>query len=167
MGIWMSVEILESDNGGVEVKVLSEVQYRCIELLCQPDPNITAIAKELEVDRKTIYNWLKNEKFKAELNLREQEIKDEVRRIYIRKLPAVIEKLYKLTDSSDKRTALSAIQSWIDRALGKVSTQVELTDNRANNDDFDINAALSQIKQDLNAESKKNDKNIIPLSKAE
>lgn len=149
------------------MKLLSEKQWECIELLSQPDPNVTAIAKELGVGRTTIYEWKKDERFKAELEAREQEIKDEVRHIYIRKLPVVVDRLYELTKSTDKRTALSAIQSWIDRALGKVSTQVELTDNRANNDDFDINVALSQIKQDLDTEDKKTDKNIIPLSKAE
>lgn len=124
---------------------LNEKQYRCIEMLVEKNMNVSETARELGVARNTIYNWMQSDEFKAELGRTEQEIKDRTHQIFIRRLPEVIEKLYKLTDCSDNRTKIQAINQWVDRALGKVSTSVTVEDKRENQDDYDIREALTRI----------------------
>ena len=124
---------------------LNEKQYRCIEMLVEKNMNVSETARELGVARNTIYNWMQSDEFKAELGRTEQEIKDRTHQIFIRRLPEVIEKLYKLTDCNDNRTKIQAINQWVDRALGKVSTSVTVEDKRENQDDYDIREALTRI----------------------
>lgn len=124
---------------------LNEKQYRCIEMLVEKNMNVSEVARELGVVRNTIYNWMKSDEFQAELSKTEQEIKDRTHQIFIRRLPDVIEKLYKLTDCNDNRTKIQAINQWVDRALGKVSTSVTVEDKRENQDDYDIREALTRI----------------------
>lgn len=118
-------------------------------MLCQPDANITEIARELGISRTTVYDWMKEPVFKAELDKNEQEIKNRIHHTFVLRLPAAIEKLWNLTNSKDARTQLQAIHSWIDRGLGKVGTSVTLEDNRINPVGFSLEEAIKEINADI------------------
>ena len=131
------------------MKNLNEKHYRCIEMLCQPDANITEIARDLGVSRTTIYDWMKDPIFKAELDKNEQEIKNRIHHTFVLRLPAAIDKLWELTNSKDARTKLQAINSWIERALGKVGTSVTLEDKRENTVEFNLDEAIKEINEEI------------------
>ena len=142
------------------LKGLSETQYKCIELLCDENMEITKIAKELNICRGTIYNWMKDERFKAELDSREQDIKNRVQRLLLQRLTRAYEKLWNLTDATDKRTALNALKEWIERAQGKVSASVMVEDKRATTDESSLEDILKVVDDMLKQEE--SSKNTAP-----
>ena len=142
------------------LKGLSETQYKCIELLCDENMEITKIAKELNICRGTIYNWMKDERFKAELDSREQDIKNRVQRLLLQRLTRAYEKLWNLTDATDKRTALNALKEWIERAQGKVSASVMVEDKRTTTDESSLEDILKVVDDMLKQEE--SSKNTAP-----
>lgn len=139
------------------MKYLNEKQYRCIEMMCQESYEITKIAEELGVSRTTIYNWLKDEKFKAELAKSEQDIKTRVHHIFVQRLPAAIEKLWKLTEQGDNRNKLNATKEWIDRGLGKVTTAFTLEDKRDNADESSLDEIMRRADEMLKQSESKDE----------
>ena len=139
------------------LKYLNEKQYRCIEMLCQENYEITKIAEELGVCRWTIYNWMKDEKFKAELAKSEQDIKTRVHHMFVQRLPAAVEKLWKLTDCSDNRTRLQATKEWVERSIGKVNTSVTLEDKRDNADESSLDEIMRRADEMLKQSESKDE----------
>lgn len=133
---------------------MNEKQIRCIEMLCDENENITHISEVLGVSRTTIYNWMRDERFKAALAECEQDIKNRTHHIFVCRLPAVIEKLYKLTDCADNRTKLQAVKEWIERAIGKVNTAVTFEDKRTESDELSMDDLVKKVDEMLKAEEK-------------
>lgn len=126
---------------------LSELQIKCIELLSSGKYPKTEIARMLNLPRQTIYNWLKNDDFKAEL----QECTDDKKRqtinfINSKAYEAAVEYWKLCTQTTDKRTKEKALASWLDRCIGKPSQHVQFEDKREVSDDYDIQGALQELK---------------------
>ncbi len=139
------------------MKYLNEKQYRCIEMMCQESYEITKIAEELGVSRTTIYNWLKDEKFKAELARNEQDIKTRVHHIFVQRLPAAIDKLWRLTEQGDNRTKLQATKEWIERGLGKVTATFTLEDKRDGADESSLDEIMRRADEMLKQSESKDE----------
>ncbi len=140
----------------------TEKQLKAIEVLMTSEGNISKAAREVGVSRPTIYNWLDNPRFKAEVEKREKQILDDVRKQFIRKLPQALEKLWELTDSTDKRARIEAIKYWVDRSLGKMSASIQLQTDSDTIDSFDIDAELKKIKS---IKGNKGNSKVIPIAK--
>ena len=139
---------------------LNEKQLKAIDMLMDKEHSIKAIAEELGVARSTLYAWMDNELFKAELDKRKQEITDQCREEFKKKLPEAMNKYWELCNSADNRTKESALRYWIDRALGKVTTPVQVDDNRtAPEDEIDLKEMFAQVKKDMNGGKS----TVIPL----
>lgn len=123
-------------------------------MMIEDSMEITKIAKELGVSRTTIYNWMKDERFKAELDKNEQDIKTRVNRVIVHRLPEAIEKLWALTNSTDGRTKLKATKEWVDRGLGKVSTSMTIEDKRSNSDVGSIDELMTMADELIKQEEK-------------
>lgn len=143
-----------------EYQFLSEKQIKALELLAEGSMNISQIAKQVDVSRNTIYNWLKSDKFKDAMNRRQQEVLDGVKREFNRRLPQAVNEYWKLCLEGDKRVREQALRYWIDRTLGKIPGELKVEDSRSDSDDFNIAAALKDLK--LSGETD----NVIPLAKA-
>ncbi len=124
--------------------VMNEKHYKCIEMLANGDKTITQISKDLGVSRQSIHKWLNDERFKSELDKQLTKIKDRSNIYIVSKLPYALEKLWKLTDSTDSRTARAAIVEFIDRSIGKVNTNITVED-ATSKEDYSIDEALKRI----------------------
>ena len=140
---------------------LNEKQIKTIELMLIGELNIKAICAEVGISRTTFYAWQESELFKAELDKRKQEITDQCREEFKKKLPEAMNKYWELCNSADNRTKESALRYWIDRALGKVTTPVQVDDNRtAPEDEIDLKEMFAQVKKDMNSSKS----TVIPLN---
>lgn len=140
---------------------LNEKQIKTIELMLIGELNIKAICAEVGISRTTFYAWQESELFKAELDKRKQEITDQCREEFKKKLPEAMNKYWELCNSADNRTKESALRYWIDRALGKVTTPVQVDDNRtAPEDEIDLKEMFAQVKKDMNGGKS----TVIPLN---
>ena len=126
---------------------LSELQLKCIEMLSSGKYPKTEIAQVLKIDRKRIYRWLKNDDSVAELR---QTTEDKKRQtidfINIKAYEAAVEYWKLCTQTTDKRTKEKALASWLDRCIGKPSQHVQFEDKREVSDDYDIQGALQELK---------------------
>lgn len=130
---------------------LTEKQFLAIEYLCSDPPiNTAEVARRVGVDRKTIYRWMNNELFKKELEQRHNTIKRSVQNQFIARLPQVIEMLFECMKSKDERVKLQAINSWLERALGKSITPIaELSRPMTEQEEVDLQAALDTVRKEL------------------
>ena len=147
-------------ENGEESLFLNKKQIKALELMAEGVTNISKIARLCEVNRRTVYNWMKSEKFKTELHKMEQSTIEQAKQEFSRKLPQAVNEYWKLCLEGDKRTKEMALRYWIDRSLGKIPGELKVEDSRSDSDDFDIAAALKDLK--LNNETD----NVIPLAKA-
>ena len=124
------------------MKELSEKQERAIQMLCTGDYTKPEIAQECGVDRTTIYNWLKDKEFSAKLDEALQEIRTQTNKEFTSKLPKAIQEYWLIcTKSTDVRTKEKALANWIDRSLGRITTTLNVNDERQE-DNVDILAAF-------------------------
>ena len=120
--------------------MLTNKQLDCIELLMD-GLNKTAIADKIGISRKTIYKWMENEEFKAELDRRKQKICNDALsdlKGSTKDLLKAVEKLAYTAENEGIR--LQALNSLLDRTLGKATTkqEIELSSNKeAENIDLD------------------------------
>ncbi|WP_051263266.1 phBC6A51 family helix-turn-helix protein [Tuberibacillus calidus] len=123
------------------MEILDDRKILAIELLADGEYTKTEIAKKCGIARQTLYDWLDNDLFRAELDRRLQQKKSLVQKKIDGKLDFVIEKLYELAnDSSNKRVQAQVLQYLADRALGKPTSkhEIEAAMNDKNNIDEDI-----------------------------
>lgn len=100
---------------------LTEAQIKAIDLLVWSNKTKTAIAKEVGVDRVTIYRWYQDEIFTDELNKQ--------RKVKFKEAGDVAQKelMRLLRDDSDKRTQLQAIKMVLgENGLCNEKTQVDV-----------------------------------------
>ena len=113
--------------------------------------NITDIAAHLNVSRQTIYDWMKRETVKAELDRRRRDITRQATAIILSDITKNIRNIQALAnDPSDKRTALAANQYLINRVFGNPKESLEIgadTEQDSGLDNESIMAKLSKLKR--------------------
>lgn len=111
--------------------------------------NYSDIARLCHVSRASIYNWVKDKEFKAELDKQRYDLKNDINRKIASRADLYIEQMHRIatTAKSDKERR-AACEYLLDRFLGKSTTKVE-TDNKGNDSDtnkvVDIEAMLENI----------------------
>lgn len=122
-------------------KEISLQQYDMIALYLKGE-NISDIAKKLNVNRKTIYNWLDKDNVKAELDKRRRDLANQANQILMKDITTYIENIQELArDKSDKRVCLAANQYLINRLYGNPTNSIvteDKTDNKKEDFDLDI-----------------------------
>ena len=110
--------------------MLNETQIECIRLLVKGTTK-TDIAKELHINRTTVYDWLKLEEFKAELDKCQQEYLDSAIYKLKRAAPVAADKLLELlSHSTFDKVKLDAAINVLDRTTGKATTKVEVSNDK-------------------------------------
>ncbi|NFC29193.1 carbon monoxide dehydrogenase [Clostridium botulinum] len=133
-------------------KELSQQQLKAIELLLK-GTSINDIAKITGVSRQTISTWKnKNEVFKAELDKSLQALKSEVNNKILLNIEPLVDKLVRIAlKSNSDKTSLDAIIYAINRLCGTPTNKTqEITANKDNDKDINIDELLSEIKEDNN-----------------
>lgn len=133
-------------------KELSQQQLKAIELLLK-GTSINDIATITGVSRQTISTWKnKNEVFKAELDKSLQDLKSEVNNKILLNIEPLVDKLVRIAlKSNSDKTSLDAIIYAINRLCGTPTNKTqEITANKDNNKDINIDELLSEIKEDNN-----------------
>lgn len=130
-----------------EFKELDNRQLKAIELLASGE-TIRVVADSVGVNRKTIYDWLKKENFKAELDRQVKELKSNVEKKLLSNVNPFLDELTKIAlySESDK-TRLDAITYCINRLVGtptKVQQDITGEDTKENNN-IDIDSVLEEI----------------------
>lgn len=117
-------------------EVITQQQSDMITMLIEGE-NITDIARRLNINRNTVYNWMKKDHIRAELDKRKQDLTRQGNQIILKDLTTYIGNIKDLAnDKSDKRVALAANQYLINRVYGNPTSNVDINSN--NNDDGDI-----------------------------
>lgn len=125
--------------------VLTEKQSCMVNCLIEGE-NITDIAKQLNVSRQTIYDWMKRENVKAEIDKRRQEITRQATAIILQDITKNIRNIQALAnDPSDKRTALAANQYLINRIFGNPKDQLEIGDGQEQDSGLDNETIISKL----------------------
>lgn len=107
--------------------MLDERKERCITYILE-GLTYTAIADLISCSRQSIYEWLKNDDFAAELNRRRQEIVVSGNNMILNKLSKYVDGVDAIAlDSESDKSRLDALTYLIDRVLGRTTTKVETT----------------------------------------
>lgn len=120
--------------------MIDERKEKAITLIINGDP-IVDIAKLVGVARATIYNWLDDEEFKAELDRRRQDIVTQGNNLILSELGLYIKELKKIAlCGRSEKVRTDTAQYLIDRVLGKTTTKLEanLIENDLNKLNNDI-----------------------------
>lgn len=129
---------------------LDERQLKLVELLLNGEKTKGEIAEILGVHRNTITNWCKDDRVKAIVAEHEAEKIRQANSFYIDKAPIAAKRLWDMAEkSSDKRVAKEIYFYVVNRALGMPSKNVQIADNRDNQSDYDIGAALERMEDDV------------------
>ena len=126
---------------------LGEKQYRAMVLIIQGE-TISDIAKMLKVSRGTIYNWLDDENFKADLNKQRQEIKNASKERINACIGIYISELHKIaTTSQSEKARIEASTYLLNRVLGTPTrVQQDITEEETKeNNNIDIDSVLEEI----------------------
>lgn len=130
-----------------EFKELDNRQLKAIELLASGE-TIRVVADSVGVNRKTIYDWLKKENFKAELDRQVKELKSNIEKKLLSNVNPFLDELTKIALYSDSdKTRLDAITYCINRLVGtptKVQQDITGEETKENNN-IDIDSVLEEI----------------------
>lgn len=112
--------------------MLNTKQIDCIELLVTSGKNKTQVAKELGIERKTLYRWMEKEEFVRELERRTRCYKismaKEVDRKLMSNVDMAIDVLVDLLKNSDNaETKRKIAMEIVERTAGKVPDRIETT----------------------------------------
>ena len=125
--------------------VLTKQQSDMITKLIEGE-NITDIAKDLMISRQTVYDWMKRDVVKAELDKRRQEITRQATAMILRDVGKNIRNIQALAnDPSDKRTALAANQYLINRIFGNPKDQIEIGSDQEQDNGLDNETILAKL----------------------
>lgn len=130
-----------------EFKELDTRQLKAIELLASGE-TVRVVADSVGVNRKTVYDWLKKENFKAELDRQVKELKSNVEKKLLSNVNPFLDELTKIALYSDSdKTRLDAITYCINRLVGtptKVQQDITGEETKENNK-IDIDSVLEEI----------------------
>lgn len=130
-----------------EFKELDTRQLKAIELLASGE-TVRVVADSVGVNRKTVYDWLKKENFKAELDRQVKELKSNVEKKLLSNVNPFLDELTKIALYSDSdKTRLDAITYCINRLVGTpTKVQQDITGEEAKeNNNIDIDSVLEEI----------------------
>jgi DNA-binding CsgD family transcriptional regulator len=133
----------------VPYEVLTIQQSDMITMLINGE-NITDIAKKLNVNRNTVYNWMKKDNIRAEIDRRKQELTNQGNQLIMKDLTTYIGNIKDLAnDKSDKRVCLAANQYLINRIYGNPTNTLEVTteENSDNLTETELEQELSKFKK--------------------
>lgn len=139
---------------------LADKHYKCIELIIK-GYKYTEIAKMVPCNRQSIYNWLEDDGFKAELNKCRQEIKKQAENKVLSKVDIYMDKIEELAFKSESdNVKLNALELLLERSLGKPTTKIEQTiDKDKDNNNIDIDNMVEELELEkdniINLEEKK------------
>lgn len=130
-----------------EFKELDTRQLKAIELLASGE-TVRVVADSVGVNRKTVYDWLKKENFKAELDRQVKELKSNVEKKLLSNVNPFLDELTKIALYSDSdKTRLDAITYCINRLVGTpTKVQQDITGEEAKeNNNIDIDSVLEEM----------------------
>lgn len=131
---------------------LAEKHYKCIELLIQ-GYKYTEIAEKVPCSRQSIYDWLKDEIFKAELDRCLQDIKNAAKNRILGKTDTYLSKIEEIAfNSASDNVKLNALEFLWETVYGKATTKIEQsnTDTTGNKDIKDIDSMLNELDNKTN-----------------
>lgn len=109
---------------------LTEMQQKVVEMLIFDGKTQLSIAEELGLHRNTVNKWLKKPEMVAERRRCEQELarqtKEQMNAFVVAHGMDIVQKLYELSQSTDKRVSAQCSQYLVDRILGKSTSKVEI-----------------------------------------
>lgn len=126
---------------------LTEKHYKCIELLIKGH-KYTEIAEMVPCNRQSIYNWLDDKIFKAELDKCRQEIKTQSNNRILAKIDTYVDKIEQIAlNSTSDNVKLNALTFLYETVNGKATTKIEQTntDSTGTKDIKDIDVMLTEI----------------------
>lgn len=125
--------------------VITQQQHDMVSMLIAGE-NITDIAKKLNVNRNTIYNWMKKDDIRAELDKRTQELAHQGNRVIAKDLVTYIGNIKELAnDKSDKRVCLAANQYLLNRIYGSPTNNVNVDGKAENVDIQDVEELQNEL----------------------
>ncbi|NSB45513.1 hypothetical protein B0P06_005284 [Clostridium saccharoperbutylacetonicum] len=136
--------------------IISDKHIQSINLMLIGNLTNANIAKTVGVSEKTIYNWLDNKDFKAELQKRTDEFNsqqtEEGRRQILGLMPLAISNLAEIMADKSNPKFFETNKYIIDRNLGNTTTKIEQanTDSTGKNTNVDIDQLVNEIKEDNN-----------------
>ena len=135
--------------------MLNNKQLQAISMLMD-NVQKSEIASKLGVSRTTLYKWIDNEEFKLELDRRRQEISKHALSDLKGDTKQILEAVKELGYNAESEAVrLSALNSLLDRILGKATAKQEIElSNTDNNKDIDLDSLLED-----------KDSNVIDLDK--
>ena len=108
---------------------------------------ITEVAKLSGVSRNTIYAWMRDEEFTAELIKREQDFISSTKQAIIGYGSKAVKQLIKLSESAkSEKVRLEATAKLIDKIVSN-ATRIELDDGRNKNDEVSQDLLNEEIKE--------------------
>lgn len=136
---------------------LDDRKLKAIDLIIKGE-NISKVAEIVGVNRATIYNWMNDKNFKAELSRQTTELKSQIDKKLLTNIEPLLEKLVKIAlKSKSDKTALDACIYAINRIVGTPTARTQdVASTNINKDPVDIDSLLSEIKED----------NVIPIDKS-
>ncbi|WP_297428924.1 IS630 transposase-related protein [Clostridium sp.] len=125
-------------------EVITEQQEKMISLLIKGTA-ITDISKQLHCSRQAIYDWLKRDDVKANLDRRRQDLINQGNQLIMKDLASYIDNIKELADDkSDKRVCLAANQYLINRIYGNPTSVIE-----TNSDNLDENSNVNELELEI------------------
>lgn len=128
---------------------LDDRQLKAVELLATGE-TVSATAKKVGVNRKTIGEWKKQDKFKAEVDRLVAELKSGVEKKILTNINPMLDKLMDIALKSDSdKTSLDAIIYAINRLCGTPTNKTqEISSDNDKTDIVDIDDMLNKIDSD-------------------
>lgn len=128
---------------------LDDRQLKAVELLATGE-TVSATAKKVGVNRKTIGEWKKQDKFKAEVDRLVSELKSGVEKKILTNINPMLDKLMDIALKSDSdKTSLDAIIYAINRLCGTPTNKTqEISSDNDKTDIVDIDDMLNEIDSD-------------------
>lgn len=125
--------------------VLTKQQSDLVNCLIEGD-TVTEISNKLGVSRQTVYDWMKRDIVKAELDNRRREITRQATAMILKDVGKNIANIQALAnDPTDKRTALAANQYLINRIFGNPKDQVEVGIDQKEDTGLDNETILAKL----------------------
>jgi transposase-like protein len=120
--------------GGDRMSFLNDIKLRVIEDLAEGIAPKTQIANKHGIARQTIYDWLDNVEFKAELDRRLQQRKVWVEKKIDGHLDFATDQVFEMIRTTkNERVKSDLLRYVLDRGLGKTTTKVEFSANMNEN----------------------------------
>lgn len=130
--------------------IISDVHLKAIQYIIE-GKSMTDIAKICGIGRATLYNWLDNKEFKAELDKQRQDIKSNVSAKITNRLDGYIDELHRIAmTSKSEKEKRAALEYLVDRVLGKATTKVaDVTENGDNDKVEDIETMIADLEKEV------------------